>query len=131
MNEDTEIGYKVRQILNQGLDTLDENVSRRLSLNRHTASGYQRGTVGQLRMTSIGQVAELAVFAAFANARTLLAIMALSIGATGTYYWKALEQTKEYAEIDSALLADELPPSAYLDRGFNAWLERASDSSLQ
>jgi hypothetical protein len=61
----------------------------------------------------------------------LIAAMALVIGATGTYYWNAYEQAQEYEEIDSALLADELPPSAYLDRGFHAWLERASDSSSQ
>jgi hypothetical protein len=49
----------------------------------------------------------------------------------GTYYWNAFEQVQENEEIDSALLADELPPSAYLDRGFHAWLERTSDSSSQ
>ncbi|MCF8198513.1 MAG: DUF3619 family protein [Sulfuritalea sp.] len=131
MNDDTEIGYKVRQTLNQGLDTIDNNVSRRLDLNRQAALENQRMSAGWLRLTGIGHVAELAEFVVFSNARTLLAVMALSIGAAGTYYWKALEQTQEFAEIDSALLADELPPSAYIDRGFNAWLERASDSSLQ
>jgi hypothetical protein len=65
------------------------------------------------------------------NARKLLAIVALSVGAMGTYYWDAYEESQEYEEVDSALLADELPPSAYLDRGFHAWLERASDSSSQ
>ena len=43
----------------------------------------------------------------------------------------AFEQAREYEEIDSALLTDELPPSAYLDRGFHAWLEHASDSPSQ
>lgn len=131
MNEYTEVGYKVRQILNQGLDTVDESVSSRLSLIRQNASESQRIAVGWLRMAGIGHVAELALLSILSNVRTLLAIMALSIGATATYYWKALEQTKEYAEIDSALLADELHPSAYLDRGFSAWLERASDTSLR
>lgn len=131
MNEDTEVGYKIRQILNQGLDTLDEKVSGRLRLDRRVALSHQRATIGWLHMTSLGQVTELVVFVLFSNARALLAIMALSIGVVGTYYWKALELTKENAAIDSALLADELPPSAYLDRGFNTWLERASDSSLQ
>jgi hypothetical protein len=70
-------------------------------------------------------------FAFFSHARSLLAVIALTIGATGTYYWNAFEQAREYEEIDSALLVDDLPPSAYLDRGFHAWLERASDSSSQ
>jgi hypothetical protein len=65
----------------------------------------------------------------FASARNLVAIAALLVGATGTYYWNAFEQAREYEEIDSALLADELPPSVYLDRGFQAWLELASSDS--
>jgi hypothetical protein len=81
-----------------------------------------------LRIAGIGQNFELSLFS---HARSLLADMALCVGATGTYYWNAFEQAREYEEIDSALLADELPPSAYLDRGFHAWLERASDSSSQ
>jgi hypothetical protein len=65
------------------------------------------------------------------HVRTAFAVAALVIGATGTYYWNAYSQAQEYEEIDSALLADELPPSAYLDKGFHAWLERGSDSSSE
>ena len=128
MNEDTEFGYKARQILNQGLNTLDEKMAVRLHQARQTALNRQRVAVRGLRMAGIGHNVELAFFS---NARNLLAVMALSVGAMGTYYWNAFEQAQEYEEIDSALLADELPPSAYLDRGFHAWLERASDSSSQ
>lgn len=128
MNEDTEFGYKARQILNQGLDALDREVAGRLHQARQAALNSQRVPVRGLRLAGIGHSVEHAVFA---NARMLLAVAALSIGAAGTYYWNAFEQAREYEEIDSALLADELPPSAYLDRGFHAWLERTSDSSSQ
>lgn len=128
MNEDTEFGYKTRQILNQGLDTLDREVAGRLHQVRQTALNVQRVQVRGLRMAGLGHNVEVAFFS---GARNLLAVMALSVGAMGTYYWNAFEQAQEYVEIDSALLADELPPSAYLDRGFHAWLERASDSSSQ
>lgn len=128
MNEDTEFGYKARQILNQGLDALDEDVAGRLHQARQVALNNQRVPIRGLRMAGVGPTVEHALFS---NARMLLAVSALSIGAAGTYYWNAFEQAREYEEIDSALLADELPPSAYLDRGFHAWLERASDSSSQ
>ena len=128
MNEDTEFGYKARQILNQGLDALDREVAGRLHQARESALNSQRVPVRGLRLAGIGHNVEHAFFS---NARMLLAVVALSIGATGTYYWNAFEQAREYEEIDSALLADDLPPSAYLDRGFHAWLERASDSSSQ
>ena len=126
MNEDKEFGYKTRQILNQGVETLDEKVSVRLQKARQTALNCQRVPARGLRMAGVTHMMELAVLP---NVRNLLAVFALTIGATGTYYWNAFEQSREYEEIDSALLADELPPSAYLDRGFQAWLERASDSS--
>lgn len=128
MNEETEFGYKARQILNQGVDTLDRDIAVRLHDARQNALNCQQVSVGGLRMAEIGRVADSAFLA---NVRSLVAAMALIVGATGTYYWNAFEQAQEYEEIDSALLADELPPSAYLDRGFQAWLEHASDSSSQ
>lgn len=128
MNEDTEFGYRARQILNQGVDALDEKVVRRLHDARQVALRSQRVPVAGLRIAGIGHTVE---FAFLANARNLLAVLALGVGVMGTYYWNAFEQARENEEIDSALLADELPPSAYLDRGFQAWLERASDLSSQ
>jgi hypothetical protein len=128
MKDDTEFGYKTRQILNQGLDTLDGKVAARLHQARQLALNSQRMPVVGLRLAGIGHTLELTFLA---NARNLIAVMALSIGAMGSYYWNAFEQAQEYEEIDSALLAGDLPPSAYLDRGFHAWLEHASDSSSQ
>ncbi len=128
MNQDTEFGYKTRQVLNKGVDSLERKVAVRLQEARQKAVNMQRAPVRGLRLAGIGHSVELVVFP---YARSLLAAMALAIGATGTYYWNAFEQAQEYEEIDSALLADELPPSAYLDRGFHAWLEHASDSPSQ
>ncbi len=128
MKQDKEFGYKTRQILNEGLDHLDGKIARRLHESRQSALTKQRQAIGVLRLAGLGQGLD---FDFAAHARTLLAIVALSIGATGTYYWNAFEQAQVFEEIDSALLADELPPSAYLDKGFHAWLERGSDSSSQ
>ena len=128
MNEDTKFGYKTRQILNEGIDNLDHKVAGRLHTARQTALRLHRSSVGGLSIAGIGGTTG---FAFLANARNLIAVMALSVGAMGTYYWNAFDQAQEYEEIDSALLADELPPSAYLDRGFQVWLERTSDSSSQ
>jgi hypothetical protein len=128
MNDDTEFGYKTRQLLNQGLDNLDTNMVDRIRAARENALNSQRTVVGGLRLAGIGGDIEVAFFS---QARNLVAVVALTIGATATYYWNAFEQAQEYEEIDSALLVDDLPPSAYLDRGFHAWLEHASDSSSQ
>ncbi len=128
MKQDAEFGYKTRQVLNKDVDSLEARVVIRLQEARQKALNMQRAQVHGLRLAGLGHSIELAVYP---YATSLLAAMALVIGATGTYYWNAFEQAQEYEEVDSALLADELPPSAYLDRGFHAWLENASDSSSQ
>lgn len=128
MNQDTEFGYKTRQILNEGLDHLDGKITLRLHEARQSALAKQSQPVAMLRLAGFTHGLD---FNFASHARTACAIMALSIGATGTYYWNAFVEAQEYGEIDSALLADELPPSAYLDKGFHAWLERGSDSSSE
>ena len=51
------------------------------------------------------------------------------MGMAFTYYWNELETADENAEVDSALLADELPIDAYTDQGFTAWQERSGQDS--
>ncbi|CAG9188733.1 hypothetical protein BVI2075_1310016 [Burkholderia vietnamiensis] len=36
-----------------------------------------------------------------------------------------MQRTAELADIDAAMLSDDLPLNAYLDHGFNAYLSRA------
>ena len=126
MDQDTEFGYKVRQYLNLGTENLDRAVEKRLHAARQAAVQHQRVTVRGLQLAGVGQF--------FADslshhARGIVAALALVIGAGGTYLWHEFEQAAENEEVDSALLADDLPPAAYLDNGFRAWLERSSHSS--
>lgn len=125
-NENSDINYKFRQWLNQGIETLDIEVVSRLQQARETAISHQKIGIVETRFVSV---------TGFLNQnfsrhmRNISMAMALSLGAVGTYYWNGLEQAQEHEEIDSALLADELPPSAYLDSGFQAWLDSTSHSS--
>jgi hypothetical protein len=89
---------------------------------------HQNVRVGRLRLAGFGNSIEHSLLPWL---RSGVAVLALLLGAVGTYYWNAFQDAQEYEEIDSALLADELPPSAYLDRGFHAWLEHASLTSSQ
>ena len=45
--------------------------------------------------------------------------------AVGIAYWEDMQRTAELADIDAAMLSDDLPLNAYLDHGFNAYLSRA------
>ncbi len=74
MNEDTEFGYKVRQILNQGVEKLDRDVEGRLHDARQTALRSQRVSVVGLRMAGIRHAVEIAFLT---NTRSLIVAMAL------------------------------------------------------
>jgi Protein of unknown function (DUF3619) len=51
-------------------------------------------------------------------------VLALVIGLAGIAYWEDHQRTAELADIDAAMLSDNLPLDAYLDHGFNAYLTR-------
>jgi hypothetical protein len=52
--------------------------------------------------------------------------MALLLAATLLLFLVMQQAPREPVEADALLLASELPPEAYLDKGFDAWLENSS-----
>jgi hypothetical protein len=126
MNQETELGYKLRQILNHGTKDLDRDIAQRLYAARCQALEHHRVVVGGVQLAGI---AHLFTDTLLGHGRAIVAVLALLVGATGTYVWNQFEQAAENEEVDSALLSDDLPPAAYLDHGFRAWLERSSPSS--
>lgn len=61
-------------------------------------------------------------FARFALAWPLAALVA---GLFAIAYVEDQQRTAELADIDAAMLSDDLPLNAYLDHGFDAYLSRA------
>ncbi len=126
MNQELLFALKVRQALNHGTDHLDPSMAHRLFDARQKALAAHSAPVVGMRLAGFGGfLTENFVH----RGRTILAGAALCIGVIGTYYWNQFEQARENEEVDSALLSDELPPEAYLDRGFQAWLEKSSQPS--
>ncbi len=97
-------------------------------LNEIRQQVVARPQVNNLRLK--GNIGALTLSSLWPHTRSFLAITALMLGMIGTYYWNNYEDADDDAEIDSALLADDLPITAYTDQGFHAWLDRSS-SSLQ
>jgi hypothetical protein len=52
-------------------------------------------------------------------------LVALVGGVAFIAYWENQQRAAELADIDAAMLSDDLPVNAYLDHGFNAYLSRA------
>ncbi len=125
-NEELKVAYKVRQMLNQGTDALDKDVAARLYEARQSALARHKVHAGGLALAGLGHFAShrLPAFG-----RTLVTAFALLLGVVFAYYWNHFEQAAENEEVDSALLSDDLPPAAYLDKGFQAWLAHSPQSS--
>lgn len=120
MSNELELAYRIRRALDQGTEELDPATTARLQKSRLAALDHLRQPVREMR--AVGATGTSGFH--FAQARGLLAAMALLVGAMGTYYWNTLEQAAEHAAVDSELLADEVPFDAYLDQGFMEWLDR-------
>jgi len=123
MNDERQFGYRIRQILDRGSNDLNERVADRLRGAREAALERQRVAVTGLSLAGVGNFATDALSG---RLRSFMAAAALLVGVAGSYYWNNLQEASKIAEIDSALLADEVPFAAYLDQGFIQWLDHVS-----
>jgi hypothetical protein len=118
-----QIADRVRRVLDTGTETLDNRTTYRLQEMRQEALRHQAKPVAALSLAGIGHF----MSESFHNHyRALAALLALAIGAAAVQIWQDEQHAQELAEIDSALLADEVSPNAYLDQGFLEWLDHLS-----
>lgn len=123
MNKEREFAYKIRHHLNQGADEIGRKTADRLFAARQNALAHQKVAGAQSSLAGAGHIT---VDAILPYARALVAMLGLMIGVAGVSIWNDFEKAAEQEEIDSALLADDLPINAYLDKGFQAWLSEHS-----
>ena len=123
------VALRLAALLSESTDELPHDIAERLRFGREralAAARHQRrqeasevaGTV-----TSSGRAAVMggppSVWLRLASALPLVVLVA---GLVLIQQHHDLEQINAAAEIDSALLADELPPEAYRDPGFTEFL---------
>lgn len=122
---------RIRQILNHGLNDIPPAAARRLEAARHLALSRQKQEAPQLVLAGAGNHLHQPMFLHFGidstRAKPLLAIIALLAGMWLSFYWHSIQYVSEIEAVDSALLTDDLPPEAFLDREFIEWLK--DDSS--
>ena len=126
MNE-REIAKKLAGYLDQGILDLKPGIAYRLQ--RARAQALARATEPQ-------RVAELALAGSgggtlggrrhfLTDARIWIGVLLVVGGVLYFQYWQSMQQVREIAETDAAILSSELPIEAYLDRGFQNWLTRS------
>ncbi|MDR2240635.1 MAG: DUF3619 family protein [Zoogloeaceae bacterium] len=119
MNRERELAHKIRHYLNLGADEVDRGTADRLFAARRSALARQKTANAQRTLAGIGHIAAEAVLP---RVKALIAIAGLITGVVGVSLWNDAEKTAELEEIDIALLADDLPINAYLDKGFQTWI---------
>lgn len=121
--------YRIRQALNQSLNDISPASARRLQAARHLALSRQKQPEEAWALSAEGMRGLLPLGGRRPSARlgSLLAVAALLTGMWLSFYWNGLQYTTELEEVDSALLSDDLPPEALLDKDFLEWLK--DDSS--
>jgi hypothetical protein len=119
---------KIRQALNEGA-RVDARVAERLRKARERALDARRRerepAFAWLRAAAAGLVGGFGGFGGF-SLRVLLPALLLVAGLVSIYRWQQEQRAADVEELDAQLLADDLPLDAYLDRGFEAWLKKAS-----
>ncbi|TFW15782.1 DUF3619 family protein [Duganella callida] len=133
--DDLNFAYKVRHALNEKLDELPASTTDRLAQARKLALARKKAHVETPLSVRVSKT-ELATagggiggffsqFSWLGKASMAIPALALVIGMAGIYQYEQQERIADLADIDAAVLADELPPTAYLDHGFNAYLSQS------
>ena len=131
--KEVNFAYKVRHALNERADalpaaTLDSlAAARQIAISRKkkdaptrvlVTSGVLAGHAGMFFEQPLSWLGRLGVAAPLVLGAALF---------VGLYQSAQQQRATDLAEIDAAVLADELPLAAYLDHGFNAYLAKRAE----
>lgn len=124
--DDINLAYKLRHALNENLDALPASTTERLAAARSLALSRKKADAPVSRGKGVRRFFDVDFHFSGASLGRLgvaIPLVALVVGLGGLYQYEQQQRIAELAEIDAAVLADELPLTAYLDHGFNAYLE--------
>jgi Protein of unknown function (DUF3619) len=124
---------KLTARLSDSADVLPHDISERLRTARMQALGAhkQAKLVTSPQVLSNGMAATLGLGGSdselWRRAASLIPLLALVIGLFAIQLLGNDERARDLADIDSALLTDDLPPAAYTDPGFAQFLKSRQD----
>lgn len=113
---DQQLIDSLRRHLDLGLEELPAPTRDRLHTARQAAIAHKAGKNSTGSLVHQGWL------------RPALATLALAAGiGLATVYLQGQNEISAMAALDSDLLVDDLPPKAFTDPGFRAWLEESSE----
>jgi len=135
MNKELQFAYRVKRALDANLENLPQTTAQSLAEARRVALARKKQTPA-LRVVAPQLVLAGVVGGSFSKPPSLAWLSRLSVAIpllvgvlllTGMYQHEHQQRISDLAEIDAGVLSDELPLSAYLDHGFNAYLAQQGE----
>ncbi len=132
-NTELNFAYKVRHALNERLEELPLASTERLAAARKVALTRKKKNSPLLVFTRqnilAGGVESFFNQPAswFNRMGVIVPLLALIVSLISVYQFEQQQRINETADIDALVLSDELPLSAYLDHGFNAYLTKRGE----
>ena len=124
--DDLNFAYKVRHALNANLDNLPPSTTDRLAAARKLAVSRKKANPNPLRAAQraiAGNASSLFSFEWLGRMGVAVPLMVMVAGLAGIFQFQEEQRIAEVAELDAGVLSDELPLTAYLDQGFNAYVD--------
>jgi Protein of unknown function (DUF3619) len=119
--------YQIKAALNESSRQVDGDIAAKLRAARQKALAKQRAEIVHVPVLA-GAGAGFSFNARPAWLRwaaNLVPLAVLLLGLAGIHTWHQLQRAEEFADIDAAVLADDVPLNVYTDKGFGQFLERA------
>ena len=130
------MGRKIAAQLDLASNQLGHDISERLRAARTRAAttrrqeAFQTQTASQLQNQN-GVLAATPRFKFWNSLASFVPLMALVVGLFVIQSFHTDQRAFELAEVDSALLIDDLPPTAYVDSGFLQFLKLQTQDSTE
>lgn len=125
--KETEFGYRIRQALDEGLERLDYRTTYRLEQARQKALARMPAVAAQTAWSPVlapagGPSLEDEPVGWAARLGLAAPLLAVIIGFVGIWQYQDTRRIAEIADIDFAVLLDDVPLSTYADKGFSTLL---------
>ncbi len=131
-----QFGQASAALLRQGAHTIPQNIKDRLSAARMKALAVKKPEKVRIQKQVLAGSARNWTSGSNGTWDTLgwiAPLVVLVFGLIGIAQWQDDSRINDIAEVDAALLSDDVPPDAYADSGFMAFLKNGplseSDSS--
>jgi len=132
-SKEINFAYKVRHALNESVENIPHPTVQKLAAARKLALARKKKDLPlqafftQKVFATAGSWMGNTKMPLLNGLGLSVPVLVLIAGLVGIYHFEQEQRINELAEIDTAVLSDELPLSAYLDHGFNAYLANRAE----